>query len=122
VNTDDFLAAAVRYVREHYQQWPKSIRIELSDGQKMALLVPTKLCKEAEAPRVATVEGVDEDLAQAIFFYLEDEGERRTRDEVAKALEDQFSSSAVHKALWKMRVAGVLTNPKRAGYGLADWK
>ncbi len=115
---NELLQQIALYTREVYGRWPRRVRIDLDDGEKIAIPVPTSMCT-AKAP---TIEGVADDLAQAIFSYLDDQGEKRTREQVSEALSDGFSESSVHKALWHMRVAGILSNTKGLGYGLSEWE
>lgn len=124
MTSDELMALITATMQENHQRWAKRVRIELEDGEVIDLLVPRALNTRQPLPS-DVIDGVRPDLAQAIFEQLADAVKRHTREEMAQALDGQFSESAVHKALWSLRAAGKLTNCRDsygAGFGLPEWQ
>jgi hypothetical protein len=81
--------------------------------------------KAAGQAEAGAGESVQSEVSSAILNVLADACRRHTRQEMAAALRDHFSESAVEKALWLLRKAGALNNRRDGyggGFGLPEWE
>jgi hypothetical protein len=121
---DDLFQVVREVVAEHFPgDTPEEVSITLRNAGRKRWSVPP-VRPVASPPPEEAVEGVPAELAAAILDRLADTCKRHTREEMSAALAEVHSESAVHKALWKLRTAGKLSNRKDGhglGFGLPEW-
>jgi hypothetical protein len=133
-NTDAMLANIMAWLATRYPHF-RGLRVRIEcDGGEIIHSLPAGVPPNTPAIGTAsqlqsssppdTVEGVPPEVATAIFNRLADTCKRHTREEMAEALNNEFSESVVQKALWKLRTAGKLANSRDTyglGFGLPEW-
>jgi hypothetical protein len=129
---EDIMRLLIEYATRKNLSTPTRLRVECADPRD-TLDVPFLLASKSGTTRAkaeATRQEGAGDVAQsevssAILNVLADACRRHTRQEMAAALRDHFSESAVEKALWQLRKAGALNNRKDGyggGFGLPEWE
>lgn len=120
-----------RVVAQHFAEklgkLANHLRVDFEGGGFYDVPLSTTLAIRQHHVEIDSVDGVDQDLFDAIKGVLMDTCKRHTREEMVAALSRttfEYSESAVQKALWKMKKGGALSNRKDnsgTGFGMLDW-
>jgi hypothetical protein len=130
VETDDVMKLVREWLSPLFPDDPaEELCVLLRSGRRVTHTIPPvagaarpKAAGQAEA---GAGESVQSEVSSAILNVLADACRRHTRQEMAAALRDHFSESAVEKALWMLRKAGALNNRRDGyggGFGLPEWE
>jgi hypothetical protein len=133
LTTEEFLQAAVEFVIGQGLPRPRTIRLDLEDGQKFRLPVPPPgriPARKAEEPEDEDRE--DTDVATAIMDLIHDSTSRLTggqiQDKLATDDRRGFGKKNIGLTLTRLTKGGRLSNhvtdPQDGhgrGYGLPEW-
>jgi hypothetical protein len=130
VETDDVMKLVREWLSPLFPDDPaEELCVLLRSGRRVTHTIPpvAPLARPKAARQAEAVVGdvAQSEVSSAILNVLADACRRHTRQEMAAALRDHFSESAVEKALWLLRKAGALNNRRDGyggGFGLPEWE